>query len=273
MSPVNSLVKHHSSFRLRPTVLLYGDSITQFGFGCPDSEIGWASLLSAAYKRRCDVLNRGFSGYNTRHALELLPRVFGEVRTATADTKNSSGNELLFCTVFFGANDAALPGEPQHVPIEDYATNVDKIVVAIRERCSASSGGKGKNVLPIIFMTPPPVDEKAWAVWRKIEKSDRSNHITRKYGLKVKDVAARHELCSVVDTWELLEGNDDNARGQYLSDGLHLNEKGNRMIYRGLMDVIQKEHPHLAPMSDEDGEGRYGESGIPLEEKLWKELC
>jgi len=44
------------------------------------------------YVRRADVLNRGFSGYNTRWALELLPEVKDTV----------SGAKLV--TVFFGAS-------------------------------------------------------------------------------------------------------------------------------------------------------------------------
>ncbi len=80
----------------RPAIILFGDSITQQGFSS-----GWVSLLSNAYTRRADVFNRGFSGYNTRHAVDLLPTVFG---------KEMNPN-TLFVTVFFGANDASLPGE------------------------------------------------------------------------------------------------------------------------------------------------------------------
>jgi hypothetical protein len=42
------------------------------------------------------------------------------------------------------------------------------------------------------------------------------------------------------------------------------------MLFKGLLNVIQKDYPHLAPMSDQDGEGRYGIIGVPKEEKLWK---
>ena len=92
--------------RMRPAIVLFGDSITQQGFGW-DGGTGWVSLLSSAYSRRADVLNRGYSGYTSRHAVDLLPRVF----PAVADESN-----CLFATVFFGANDSALPGEqePNH---------------------------------------------------------------------------------------------------------------------------------------------------------------
>jgi lysophospholipase L1-like esterase len=109
------------ALRIRPAIVLFGDSITQQGFGV-DGNLGWASLLASAYSRRADVLNRGFSGYNTRHALDILPRVFG--------TPPDEG--ILFCTVLFGANDSALPGERQHVPMDEYKENLYKIVTSIR---------------------------------------------------------------------------------------------------------------------------------------------
>lgn len=51
--------------------------------------------------RKCDVLNRGFSGYNTRWAKIILPRL---VR------KGSGLDSPVAVTIFFGANDSALKG-------------------------------------------------------------------------------------------------------------------------------------------------------------------
>ncbi|KAI2493198.1 hypothetical protein MHU86_21347 [Fragilaria crotonensis] len=134
---------------IRPIIATFGDSLTQLGFGV-NGQVGWVSLLASAYSRRADVLNRGFSGYNTRHALEMLPRVF--VEDGTTDKA-----PVLFCTVFLGANDAALPGEPQHVPLEEYRHNLGKIV-----RCIKNQG------FPVILLTPPPVDEDRWMAEREI---------------------------------------------------------------------------------------------------------
>jgi hypothetical protein len=49
--------------RLRPAWVLFGDSITQFACS---ADGGWASHLAFAYQRKCDVVERGFAGYNTR---------------------------------------------------------------------------------------------------------------------------------------------------------------------------------------------------------------
>jgi isoamyl acetate esterase len=110
------------AFRLRPSIVLFGDSITQQAFGV-DGKIGWASLLAADYTRRADVINRGYSGYNTKMAIDLLPSIF---------PKATDGSGILFCAIFFGANDATLLGERQHVPIEQYAKNLETIITAIR---------------------------------------------------------------------------------------------------------------------------------------------
>jgi lysophospholipase L1-like esterase len=124
--------------RTRPSIILFGDSITQSGFsgggGSSAPSAGWVSLLSSAYARRADVLNRGFSGYNTRHALEVLSSVF--VSSDTSVQRNANGDDrVLMVTVFFGANDASLPGDRehcQHVPIDEYEHNMRKIVKTIR---------------------------------------------------------------------------------------------------------------------------------------------
>lgn len=234
-----------ASLKFRPAIVLYGDSITQQGFGL-NGQVGWASLLANAYIRRADILNRGFSGYNTRHCLELVPRVFGV-------------GELLFCTVLLGANDAALPGERQHVPIDEYGQNLRKIVSSIRKASK-------KPDLPIILMTPPPFDAPAWDQNKPLpESGSRSNEVARDYGERVKKVGAELN-CPVLDVFEAM-GGSGNEYGQFLSDGLHLNGSGNTKLYEGLMELIQRELPQLAPLDEE------GTTGIPMEEKPWTELC
>jgi isoamyl acetate esterase len=270
-----SLSKTTTSFRVRPTVLLLGDSLTQEGFG-PG---GWASRLAGAYTRRADVLNRGYSGYNTSMYLDILPRILGSTTEDDSDDGSSlrgtSGLvDVLFCTVFLGANDAALPGEPQHVPIDQYRQNLQRIVQDVR-RATATTTSTGSmdessraNAFPIVLCAPPPVDEATWARHLGNPNSNRTNRRTRSYGSCVKQVADSMSNCAFLDTWELLHGDDRQVLGSYLSDGLHLSEAGNQKLFEGLMSLISSQFPHLAPMVD--GEGKYGATGVPLEEELWK---
>jgi lysophospholipase L1-like esterase len=279
--------------QLRPAILLFGDSITQQGFGWEGTSVGWVSLLSRDYSRRADVLNRGFSGYNTNHALQVLPTIVSGAKAAA--------QEVLFATVFFGANDAALPGELQHVPIEEYGQNLativdhmrttnlqqhqpsmnttaDEIVESREENKSCPSSSSNQNQeLPIILFTPPPVDIVAWYKERgglpkkngEVPKNDRANDNAKKYGEVVKGVGTETN-CSVLDVFDLLGGNGPvEEYGTHLRDGLHLSESGNVLVYKGLMKLLQNEYPHLLPMTD--GQGKYGKMGIPLDGTLWRE--
>ena len=114
-----------------PRVILIGDSLTQFGFstdGC------WTSMLADALQRKCDVINRGFSGYNSRNVKNILPQ-FGD--DLLRDPENVSA-----ITVFLGANDANDPavvraGTPnQNVPLPEYEQNLNWILNFLEEKVS-----------------------------------------------------------------------------------------------------------------------------------------
>ena len=229
----------------RRFILLFGDSITEQGFGM-NGKVGWASLLAADYSRRADVLNRGFFGYNSQHALEhVLPSL------------PLDGN-LLFCTIYFGANDATTPGSRQYIPEHQFTTNLNTMVTTIRSQSRQPK-------LPIILMVPPPLDREVWANFKGMD--NRSNERHKLYGDSVKEVATQQQ-CGVLDVWTLLEGDQSvDMYGKYLTDGLHLNEMGNRKLYKGLHELLQKEYPNVMPQQDG------GDQGVPLEGTLWDELC
>ena len=125
-----------SAAAFREEICCFGDSITQHGH-CAH---GWVAGLQEAYRRRADVLNRGYSGYSSRFGLHMLPRLFGP------------GRRYLLTTVFFGANDAAdAASKPvQHVPLGEYASNMGAIVAAAQQvracvrACAFAGGGGGR---------------------------------------------------------------------------------------------------------------------------------
>lgn len=123
---------------LRPRLVLFGDSITEWSF----RPGGWGAALADTYSRKADVVVRGYSGYNTRWALFWMQRVFP-----------LDGLPPVAATVFFGANDAALLGrscEQNHVPVVEFKENLRAIVNHLKD-CSKS--------MVILLITPPPVDE------------------------------------------------------------------------------------------------------------------
>ena len=271
-----------ASVRIRPSIILFGESITEFAFG-EGGQVGWASLLSSAYSRRADVLSRGFSGYNTQHALGIMDSIFGNGTALNSDGEDNRSDPkqvtgwtttpLLFCTVFFGANDASLPTARQHLPIEEYDRNLRKMITKIRKSTYyyVDKNTSITETVPIILFTPPPVSSKAWDHFCTVTSprplSPRSNKSAREYGMKVKKIGEEMD-CTVVDTFSILGGDrSEDYYSQFLTDGLHLNGQGNTIVFNELMNAIKIHHNRLLPMIDGS------ENGVQLEEKVWSELC
>lgn len=138
-----------------PRILLFGDSITQRGIATG----GWAAL-GARYERKCDVVVRGLSGYNTRWARGALPWVLRDL-----------GAVPRVACVWFGANDVS--SGSQAVPLVEFEDNLDAIVATL----------VGARIALVLLLTPPPVDEAAWP--------DRRLEDTRAYAAAATRVAAR----------------------------------------------------------------------------------
>ncbi|XP_041495335.1 isoamyl acetate-hydrolyzing esterase 1 homolog isoform X1 [Microtus oregoni] len=172
---------------LWPRVLLFGDSITQFSF----QPGGWGALLADRLVRKCDVLNRGFSGYNTRWAKIILPRLI---------RKENSVETPVAVTVFFGANDSSLQGEnpKQHVPLDEYRANLRDMVQYL-----TSAGIPQERV---ILITPPPLHEAAWEKECILKgcKLNRLNAVVGEYANACVQ-AARDCGTDVLDLWTLMQ--------------------------------------------------------------------
>jgi lysophospholipase L1-like esterase len=108
----------------RASVVLFGDSLTQKGW----NEGGWCSSVANLYQRRADVYNRGYGGYNSRWARYLLPHLFPL-------TSENLTNKHFLVVVWFGANDATLPSEKPHVPLEEYTENIRAILAHVQKVC------------------------------------------------------------------------------------------------------------------------------------------
>ncbi|CAK9275446.1 unnamed protein product [Sphagnum jensenii] len=208
--------------KLRPQFVLFGDSITQLSF----ENGGWGAALAALYSRQADVILRGYRGYNTSWALLILDKIFPEL---------SSPPDVV--TVFFGANDAALPvpdGKHFHVPLPQYKANLHQIVSHIKSNSETTV---------VVLITPPPLDDEAWIEFRRANYNkqpealpDRINEVTKLYAQACKEVAK--EACvPVIDLWSVFQ-QTQNWRQAYLIDGLHLSVGGNRIVFNELVNVL-----------------------------------
>lgn len=116
----------------RKRVLFFGDSITQHGW---DTSIdGWVAAFAFHWYRRVDVLNRGYSGYNSRwYEFDSFSLQFtSSPRGLSLVDQMVISEQPDFITVFFGANDAVDERVLQHVPLSEYESNIRKIVSRIK---------------------------------------------------------------------------------------------------------------------------------------------
>ncbi|KAK2533918.1 Iah1 [Columba guinea] len=215
---------------LWPRVVLFGDSITEHSF----QGSGWGAFLSERLVRKCDVVNRGFSGYNTRWAKLILPRLI---------TKSTGAESTVAVTIFFGANDSALKdlNPKQHVPLEEYAENLKSMIQYLKSVDITEDR--------IILITPPPLHEPTWEkeCLAKGDKLNRHNATTGEYAQACVQ-AAMDSGTDVIDLWTLMQKNEDFS--SYLSDGLHLSTQGNSFLAAQLWSRLEKKlsaFPTLLP--------------------------
>ncbi|XP_047967959.1 GDSL esterase/lipase At5g45920 [Salvia hispanica] len=206
---------------MRPKIYLFGDSITEGSF----SNGGWGASLAHHFARKADVALRGYSGYNTRWALKVINKLFP-----------AAGDAPLAVTVFFGANDAALPDRDsgfQHVPLDEYKQNLLAIVAYFKKQWPSTR---------IILITPPPVDDNARLMYPFVEKPlglpERTNEAACQYAKQCLDVAAECGLPAIPLCEKMQQLPDWKS---LLSDGLHLSQKGNKFVFEEVISLLAKE--------------------------------
>jgi len=224
--------------RSRIRVLLYGDSITEFGYNVGLS--GWVAILAEWWSRKADLVNRGFAGYNTRMAAAMAEDIIAP-----------EAPDVMF--LFFGANDAGLGGvSTQHVPLEEYESNLGKIIRTARAY---------NPRVQVVLIAPPPIWEPKLLEFLKERGRtvlDRENDNTKLYAEACLRVAEAHSTLAV-DSWRLMEGASE-RRAEYLIDGIHLNGRGNEALSGAIREVLGTSAPHLTP------------EALPMHKPPWAEV-
>eukprot|EP01039_Chlorochromonas_danica_P005880 gene5880-6475_t len=209
----------------RKRVLFFGDSITQHGFNVEIS--GWVAMLAHWWSRRVDVINRGYSGYNSRWAKKIIDQILPDQRP-----------DLIF--VFFGANDAVDASVLQHVPLDEYEGNMRYIVQYIKKNLPQAA---------LVLITPPPIFEEKLQFFNSAKGKplliDRTNERTLKYAEVVVALGNEYHI-PVVNAWSAMEGSSA-SRGNYLSDGLHLSSMGCEALFNEVKKVLLLHHPEWNP--------------------------
>ncbi|RJE18371.1 hypothetical protein PHISCL_09291 [Aspergillus sclerotialis] len=225
--------------------ILFGDSITQWS-SSQERGFGFQAALQDAYMRRLDVINRGFAGYNTAHAVKVFPKFFPTLQTAT----------VRFLTVFFGANDACLPGNDKHVPLPTFKENLKTI---IHHPATVVQNPR------ILLITPPPINEYQLEGFDESKGEvhpTRTAKYTKLYAEAVREVGSELKV-PVADVWTAfmkaagweegkeLPGSRDlpnsDVLQELLTDGLHLAPEGYRVVYTEVMKTIRENWPDQDP--------------------------
>ncbi|KAL1957194.1 hypothetical protein VTO42DRAFT_6228 [Malbranchea cinnamomea] len=233
-----------STYSQYDQIILFGDSITQ-GSGSQEKGFAFAPALQHDYIRRFDVINRGFSGYNSSQGIVILPQIFPPPEIA----------KVRLMTIFFGANDAVLSGGRQHVPLEKYTSCLEQIITHPTVRAQGTK---------LLLLTPPPVNQHQLepSDWVKVDNTRRTAENTKKYADACREVGNRLGV-PVVDIWsafmkaagwkegEPLAGSIDVPENEklraLLSDGLHFNPSGYRIMYDEVRKAIETHYPELMP--------------------------
>ncbi|KAH9857702.1 SGNH hydrolase [Lenzites betulinus] len=220
---------------VQDAIMLFGDSLTQGGF----EQNGFAAKLAHVYNRKMDVLNRGFSGYNTDWAIPVLEQCLAP----SALHAHLPAVRLL--VIWFGANDAAPLPKAQYVPLARFRANLAAMVGTVRARESPRFDARTR----VLLMTPPPVSTPLRARAQKAKEPprelDREFGTTQAYAEAVGEVG-RELGVPVVDLWGRLyeeAGRDEVGMERFLTDGLHLNEEGYAIVFEELVKTIKEEYP------------------------------
>lgn len=181
----------------------------------------FTSHFIQVYARKLDVINRGFSGYNTDWALPILRQLL-----PTVQQQKEQACSISLMTIFFGANDASLTSNPQHVPIDRYESNVKAMIDMVRNPDSPFYNPR----LRIILITPPPLNEVQWN--KRCEeqggKLNRTNELAHRYSNCIKEVGKELDI-AVADLWsEITDKSIKESKdlSNFFLDGLHLNGNG-----------------------------------------------
>lgn len=248
-----------------PQIVLFGDSLFQGACAVQDG-FSFQAELQCHANRRMDVINRGFSGYNTSQALKILPELFSP--------PGPNVPRIAYLLVLLGANDAVIPmpTTEQHVPLDNYRANLkaiitDPIITAHRPK--------------ILLITPPPLDQI------KVTKLDiswghpaatRESKISSSYCQAAREVAAEVDGVVLIDLEKAIQKKamkmcpefspKDAKKGPWLGDpetglqggldallpdGLHMSGEAYRVLYNEVFPHISPEWNEMDEKMDRTG--------------------
>lgn len=194
-------------------LLFFGDSITQ---GYWDTEGGWVERLRKHYDElqmqdfntdQPTIFNLGISADNSRNVL---------ARASTETTARTRHAVSPVVVIQIGINDSCADPSGNMVPLEEYKTNLEKLVGTLQPMSSR-----------LVFVGLSACDEAKttpvnWGDYRYTNKSIKA------YEDQMKSVAEAAHVPFVAVFDEFTKAMKDRA---LLADGLHPNNEGHQVMY------------------------------------------
>lgn len=246
-----------------PKFILFGDSITERSFNqypiqdfiadgfdkFVDSEsklkeikdnlntpeFSFGAGLSFSYVRRLDVVNRGFSGYNSGHMKAMIDKLL-----YLDHDSQPEGSKCVMATLFLGTNDAAT-AKPDMIEYDEYVENMKYIIEKITD--------KG---IKLIIIGPAHHAAHLWEPLNQDEVLDlnltRSNERNLQYsnGLEKLCKSLNLPFVNLYEKFDNYKSNhkDLNSDDLFL-DGIHLNGRGQKIVYDSIVESIKQNYPDL----------------------------
>jgi lysophospholipase L1-like esterase len=215
-------------------IAAFGDSTTAFrdDVTCVYSQRLASSLSSFSTPEHTvsfEIINAGVSGHTTRNALDRFDR----------DILERSPHLVI---IQFGLNDSCIDVQMgktgPRVSREDYEKNLLYFIEKIREQHAR-----------VILMTPNPArwTEDIKRIWGKppydISDPMGFNLLNSEYAESVRELGKKMKV-PVVDIYRLfLDYHREKGKtmDELLTDGIHPNDRGHRLITSALLAVVKKE--------------------------------
>lgn len=228
-----SITKLEDKFKMEwPKITLFGDSITRRS-NDPDNGC-WGSLIDYRVGAYFDVDVRGFEGYNSKWALDIMPQMFPK----------SYLDKVEIFVLFFGHNDSWQTGVPMHVPVAEYEVNMRNIIKYLTDN--------GLDKSKIILITPTWYHHEKFQKWLSesgMPPVGKELEEARKYSEAVLDIA-KSESIDVIDFFGV--SLKYSPLETLFCDGVHFSQHGAKVLFEQVMPVIEKkiESKYKKPLVD-----------------------
>ncbi|XP_026458935.1 GDSL esterase/lipase CPRD49-like [Papaver somniferum] len=200
----------------RPQFVLFGSSIVQLSY----RDGGWGAILADIYSRKADIVLRGYNGWNSRRALEVIHQVFPK----------DVAMQPSLVIVYFGGNDSVAPhptGLGPHVPLPEYIENMRNIAIHLKSLSDKTR---------VMYLSPPLMNDEIFR--ERNNELVRTNENCQIYSEACMNLCKEMGL-KFVDLWTAIQRMDDWMNTSFV-DEVHLSSEGSNAVVEEILKVLKE---------------------------------